>query len=141
TTSRGRPWEPLLAGSPVRGWAWAAIVARFFLMTMGNIVSATGSGLGCPDWPLCHGRLLPPAQAEVLIEFSHRLKAIPFTALLLVTVVLTWGRTSARSPRRQTLILLALLVEPIALVAIPALLNLPHPLRPSPLPTPLLTLP
>ena len=78
-----------MAGSPPRGWAWATTVALFLLMTMGNIVSATGSGLGCPDWPLCHGRLLPPAQTEVLIEFSHRLKAIPFTILLLITVVLT----------------------------------------------------
>src|SRR5262245_18689280 len=114
-----------MAGSPARGWAWAAIVALFFLMTMGNIVSATGSGLGCPDWPLCHGRLLPPAQAEVLIEFSHRLKAIPFTALLLVTVILTWRRTRARSPRRLSLILLGLLVVQIALGAVTVLLKLP----------------
>jgi heme A synthase len=114
-----------VAGSPPRGWAWAAIVALFLLMTMGNIVSATGSGLGCPDWPLCHGRLLPPAQAEVLIEFSHRLKAIPFTVLLIVTVVLTWRRTKARAPRRLSLVLLGLLVVQIALGAITVLFKLP----------------
>src|SRR5438094_10145842 len=97
-----------MAGSPPRGWAWATTVALFLLMTMGNIVSATGSGLGCPDWPLCHGHLLPPAQPEVLIEFSHRLKAIPFTLLLLVTVVCTWRRLKAPAPRRLSLVLLRL---------------------------------
>jgi heme A synthase len=95
-------------------------------MTMGNIVSATGSGLGCPDWPLCHGRLLPPAQTEVLIEFSHRLKAIPFTILLLITVALTWRRTTARAPRRLTLVLAALVIAQIGLGAVTVLLKLPH---------------
>jgi len=114
-----------MAGSPPRAWTWAAIVALFLLMTMGNIVSATGSGLGCPDWPLCHGRLLPPAQTEVLIEFSHRLKAIPFTLLLLVTVVLTWRRTTARAPRRLSLILVALLAAQIGLGGVTVLFKLP----------------
>ena len=94
-------------------------------MTMGNIVSATGSGLGCPDWPLCHGRLLPPAQTEVLIEFSHRLKAIPFTVLLLVTVILTWRRTTARAPRRLSLILVALVAAQIGLGGVTVLFRLP----------------
>jgi heme a synthase len=114
-----------MAGSPPRAWTWATIVALFLLMTMGNIVSATGSGLGCPDWPLCHGRLLPPAQTEVLIEFSHRLKAIPFTLLLLVTVVLTWRRTTARAPRRLSLILVALLAAQIGLGGVTVLFKLP----------------
>jgi heme A synthase len=114
-----------MAGSPPRGWAWATIVALFLLMTMGNVVSATGSGLGCPDWPLCHGRLLPPAQTEVLIEFSHRLKAIPFTILLLITVVLTWRRTTARAPRRLSLVLAALVFAQIGLGAVTVLLKLP----------------
>jgi heme A synthase len=114
-----------MAGSPPRAWTWAAIVALFLLMTMGNIVSATGSGLGCPDWPLCHGRLLPPAETQVLIEFSHRLKAIPFTLLLLVTVVLTWRRTTARAPRRLSLILVALLAAQIGLGGVTVLFKLP----------------
>src|SRR3984893_7210791 len=122
------PWRPSrrpMAGTPPRGWAWAAIVALFLLMTMGNVVSATGSGLGCPDWPLCHGRLLPPAETQVLIEFSHRLKAIPFTLLLLVTVVLTWRRTTARAPRRLSLVLVALLAAQIGLGGVTVLFKLP----------------
>ena len=114
-----------MAGSPPRAWTWAATVALSLLMTMGNIVSATGSGLACPDWPLCHGRLLPPAETQVLIEFSHRLKAIPFTLLLLVTVVLTWRRTTARAPRRLSLILVALLAAQIGLGGVTVLFKLP----------------
>jgi len=110
---------------PPRAWTWAATVALSLLMTMGNIVSATGSGLACPDWPLCHGRLLPPAETQVLIEFSHRLKAIPFTLLLLVTVVLTWRRTTARAPRRLSLILVALLAAQIGLGGVTVLFKLP----------------
>ena len=110
---------------PPRGWILAATVALSLLMTMGNIVSATGSGLACPDWPLCHGRLLPPAETQVLIEFSHRLKAIPFTLLLLVTVVLTWRRTTARAPRRLSLILVALLAAQIGLGGVTVLFKLP----------------
>jgi heme A synthase len=112
-------------GCPPRGFTWAAITALFLLMTMGNIVSATGSGLGCPDWPLCHGRLLPPVETQVLIEFSHRLKAIPFTLLLLVTVVLTWRRTTARAPRRLSLVLVALLAAQIGLGGVTVLFKLP----------------
>jgi heme a synthase len=114
-----------MAGSPARSWAWAAIVALFLLMTMGNIVSATGSGLGCPDWPLCHGRLLPQGGTQVLIEFSHRLKAIPFTVLLLVTVVMTWRQTKARAPRRLGLVLIGLLAAQIGLGGVTVLFKLP----------------
>src|SRR5262245_16648791 len=116
----------MAASAPPRGFAWATIVTLFLLMTMGNIVSATGSGLGCPDWPLCHGRLLPPARTEVLIEFSHRLKAIPFTLLLLTTVILTWRRTKARAPRRLSLALLGLVALQIVLGGITVLLKLPN---------------
>ncbi|MEJ7695251.1 MAG: COX15/CtaA family protein [Candidatus Limnocylindrales bacterium] len=43
------------------------------LVTIGVIVRATDSGLGCPDWPLCHGRILPPFDdAKAWIEWWHR---------------------------------------------------------------------
>ena len=106
--------------------AWAAVVAVFFLMTLGNVVSATGSGLACPDWPLCHGSIIPPLRADVLIEYSHRLAALAATVLIVATTVLTLRGTRAPGLRRLAWLLPALLAAQIALGGITVLLKLPH---------------
>src|SRR5690349_4470407 len=46
--------------------ATATAVLMFALIVVGSIVRTTGSGLACPDWPLCHGRLIPPFQFNIL---------------------------------------------------------------------------
>ena len=57
------------------GLALAAAIATVFLISLGSFVRVTGSGLACPDWPLCHGSIIPPFEYHVLIEYSHRLTA------------------------------------------------------------------
>ncbi len=47
----------------------------FLLLVWGNLVAGLKAGLGCPDWPLCHGRVLPPVRFDVLMEFTHRIIA------------------------------------------------------------------
>jgi len=106
--------------------AGAAVVAVFVLMTLGNVVSATGSGLACPDWPLCHGSLIPPLRADVLIEYSHRLAALAATVLIVATTVLALRVTRAPGLRRLAWLLPALLAAQIALGGITVLLKLPN---------------
>ncbi len=60
----------------VRAIAIVALVFATLLATQGAIVRATGSGLGCPDWPLCHNAPTPPpGDTKALIEYLHRLIA------------------------------------------------------------------
>lgn len=61
------------------------------LVVLGGVVRVTGSGLGCPDWPLCHGGFLPPLELKPIIEYSHRLVASALVGpLVLATCVSAW---------------------------------------------------
>ncbi|MGI8423708.1 MAG: COX15/CtaA family protein [Chloroflexota bacterium] len=74
-----------------------ATISTYLLIVAGATVRVTGSGLGCPDWPTCHGRLLPPLETTALIEYTHRLLGAITSALILaVPAGAFWARREWR---------------------------------------------
>ena len=69
-------------------------IFAYLQIALGGLVRVSGSGLGCPDWPLCHGRPYPPADLHAIIEYSHRAVGTVTGVLIIATVV---KRRNARS--------------------------------------------
>ena len=70
----------------------------YLQIALGGVVRVSGSGLGCPDWPLCHGRPYPPADVHAIIEYSHRAVGSVTGILIIATVVLAWVVFRSRRP-------------------------------------------
>ncbi len=124
-----------------------ALVFTYILMVFGGIVTSTGSGLGCPDWPLCHGQLLPfqikeeiptpPApmvvetELQPWIEQTHRILGGIAGLFMLASLVSVW-RSYAGFPRKAMvwififLILEALLGMRVVLTEAPLLKEFLH---------------
>ena len=92
--------------------AIATIVLTYGLIVLGGAVRATDSGTACPDWPLCHGQVLPRLEGHVLVEYSHRLVASIVGVLIFATAIWAWRRN-----RNDSLVTGAALLATVLLVA------------------------
>jgi heme A synthase len=73
-----------------RRLAVVTAIFAYLQIALGGVVRVTGSGLGCPDWPLCHGRPYPPANLSSIIEYSHRAVGSVTELLILATFFGAW---------------------------------------------------
>ncbi|MFI5004895.1 MAG: heme A synthase [Solirubrobacterales bacterium] len=86
--------------------AYAALGALTLIVLTGAAVRLTDSGLGCPQWPRCYGKLYPPLGTHAVIEFSNRLLTGPVSLAALAA----WVGALRRRPRRRDLVWLAALL-------------------------------
>ena len=77
----------------LQGLSTATAVSVFILVIIGGVVRVTESGLGCPDWPLCYGKVLPPLEYTAIIEYTHRFVASVIVGpLVLATAIVAMKR-------------------------------------------------
>jgi heme a synthase len=88
----------------------ATVGLLFLLLVWGNMVAGLKAGLACPDWPLCHGKVLPPFRWDIYMEFLHRVIAAVASLFLLAFAAQRYRayRGAARGVPVLALALLAL---------------------------------
>ena len=106
---------------PLRGWVTLALIAVFVQIALGGWVSTNYAVLACPDFPLCHGDVIPtpadfasgyellrplgvradgthlPVEALVAIHWTHRAFALVVFSTVAWTAALV-----LRDPQRDT---------------------------------------
>lgn len=101
----------------------------FLVQMQGVLVTVSGSAAGCGgDWPLCNGQVIPGQfTLNSLIEFGHRVLVPPAT---LCVLALSVGMLAFWRRRRETVVLVVLMVAFLLLQAVLGALAVIYPTSP-----------
>jgi len=99
--------------------AVSSAVAAYILIVFGSHVRVSESGMGCPDWPLCSGKVGPIYEFHALMEQTHRYLAAIVTILAFLTVLLALrGRATRPATIRPAVFTAGVIIVQIALGAV-----------------------
>ncbi len=70
--------------------AQITLIFVYLVIIAGSIVRATGSGMGCPDWPKCFGKWVPPTHVSDLPENYQEIYAGEHHAVAEFNALNTW---------------------------------------------------
>src|SRR5712692_11907041 len=114
-------------GPRYRLLVYVTLALSFLVVVWGGVVRVSGSGLGCPDWPLCHGQFLPGLDTQTRIEWFHRFLGVAGGLSLAALVLITVARYRAsRAVFGLAVVAGVLYVFQALLGAAVVLLELPH---------------
>ncbi|TGK35952.1 heme A synthase [Leptospira gomenensis] len=85
-------------------------VLIFLNLLYGPLVRATGSGLACPDWPFCFGKIFPTFDFQIFMEVSHRYYSGFLGLILLGVTIWTFADKTLRKEFGIYLVLAVLLL-------------------------------
>ena len=134
----------------VKNWVFATFILTFFVIIAGGVVRTTQSGMGCPDWPTCFGKWIPPTNASELppdfekylktqdidhtfnayhtwIEYINRLAGVLLGVFAIIQLLLLYfKRKEKRTSYRLALAFLATVILTGLFGAVVVKLNLAH---------------
>ncbi|WP_300612475.1 COX15/CtaA family protein [Trebonia sp.] len=109
------------AQATVRGFALAAVISNAVIISTGEAVRLSSSGLGCPDWPQCTKASVVAAHSvgqtmlNTWIEFGNRLLNFPLVAIAGLAFIVCWQYRQDGRRRRDLVWLSAAL--PLGVIA------------------------
>lgn len=108
---------------PLAAWAGAIALLGWALMSLGAFVRASESGLGCPDWPACHGKLVSSGHHAMIEELHRWLAAAVILGTIGLAVAIFRFHRADRRLRRSIILVLALLALQAALGGVTVILR------------------